>query len=333
MLIASGSLCIMLSVIATTLFASVSASTPMLYVDPPNIMDPAIFPHDTIVVSIIVDSVSNMKRCEFNLTFNAEVLAVERIAILKLQGQYPQTHTNFESNMGYIWAQLIYENASTISEATQLMEVEFYVMDYGSTDLHFQSSILIDDNEQPIPHESKDGFVWILKRDILIQGISPSKYETYVGRMVFVNVTVSNDGDLLENFTVNLFYDSTLIATMNLSLSSKEEAIVPFVWNTSETSPRLEPYSLKAEASILPYEADTLNNVLLEGDVKIKIMGDVNGDGTVDINDLIEWDNAYGSHLGEPKWDDQADINNDEMIDELDAMLILEHYKETLLGQ
>jgi hypothetical protein len=257
---------------------------------------------------------------------------VERVAVLPLQGQYPVAITNFNGENGYIWARLSYKNASTISEARALVEIEFYVKDYGSTDLHFQSSALTDGSEQPIPHDSIDGFVWIIRRNVSVQGISPIQYETYVGRLVSINVTILNDGDLLENFTVSLFYDSTLITSKNLTLPSKEELVLHLIWNTSQVSPRLEPYLLKAEASILAYEADSSDNTLVKGAIKIKIVGDVNGDGSVDINDLIAWDNAYGTHFGDPQWDSQADINMDNIVDESDAMLILENYKETLSG-
>ena len=323
-------LCVTLSAVATALLASVNSSTPTLFVNPASIEDPAILPHDSITVFVVVESINNLAQCEFNLTFSPELLAIERVAVLPLQGQYPIAITNFNGDNGYIWARLSYKNASTISETCALVEVEFYVKDYGSTDLHFKSSALTDSSEQPIPHDSIDGFVWIIRRNVSVQGISPIQYETYVGRLVSINVTILNDGDLLENFTVDLFYNNTLIASVNLTLPSKEEIILPFIWNTSQVSPRLEPYLLKAEASILAYEVDTSDNTLVEGAIKIKIIGDVNGDGTVDINDLIAWDNAYGTHFGDPQWNSQADINMDNVVDESDAMLILDNYKETL---
>ncbi|UCH31314.1 MAG: hypothetical protein JSV05_07405 [Candidatus Bathyarchaeota archaeon] len=325
-----GLICILLSVVATTLLALVGSSTTTIYINPSEIVDPAIQPYDTISVFAMLDSVVNLRTCEFNLTFSPEILSIEQIDILELQGQYPQANMHFDDVKGYIWIKMSYQNPQTISNDSSLVEIKFYVMDYGSTDLHFESTSLIDASEQPISHETNDGFVWILKRNIIVQNISIPYNETYVGRMISINVTVLNDGDLLENFTVNLFADNQVIATIILSLPSGEETLLEFFWNTSETPPSMQPYVIRAEASTVPYETDVSDNTFIDGTIMLKIVGDINGDGNVDINDLIEWDNAYGSQPGDPNWDDQADINFDGIIDKADAELILEHYRETI---
>ncbi|UCH32555.1 MAG: hypothetical protein JSV05_04025 [Candidatus Bathyarchaeota archaeon] len=326
-----GFICIiLLSIVATTLLALVGSSTTTIYINPPEIVDPAIQPYDTISVFVMLDNIVNMKTCEFNLTFSPEILSIEQIDILELQGQYPQANMHFDDTKGYIWIKMSYQNPQTISNGNSFVEIEFYVMDYGSTDLHFESTSLIDASEQPISHETNDGFVWILKRNIIVQNIWIPYNETYVERIVSVNVTVLNDGDLLENFTVTLFADNQVVATIILSLPSGEETLLEFFWNTSEASPSLQPYVIRAEASTVPYETDVSDNTLIDGEIMLKIVGDINGDGNVDIDDLIEWDNAYGSQPGDPNWDEQADINFDEIVNKADAELILEHYRETI---
>jgi hypothetical protein len=324
-------LCVAIPFAAATLLVKTTPSDTTLYVDPSSIEDPTILPGDHIIIHIVIDSVSNMKTCEFNLTFSPTILSVWRITKLAVQGQYPDSKVNFDSDAGYIWVSLTYKSAVTIASNTAILEIEFVVKDYGFTSLHFQSSELLDNAGQPITHETQDGSVKIIIRNIITKQISLLTHETYVGRVIPINVTVLNDGNVPENFTVSLFYDSTLVEAKNVTnLPPKENITLTFNWDTGAVSPSITPYTVKAEASTVPYEVNVTDNALVDGTIKLKIVGDVNGDGIVNINDLIAWDNAYGSHAGDGNWNEQADVNNDGIVDKADATLILGHYKETL---
>lgn len=321
----------MLAITATTLFAQNGAEATTLYIYPTSIEDPTISPGDTITVYVMISAVVDLKKCEFNLTFNPAVLQVLRITKLRAQGQYPESKIDMDSDVGYLRIELLYNNTLTITTDTALIEVEFYIRNYGSTFLHFQHSQVIDSAGQPIEHETMDGFVMIFIRNIMIKEIAIPTQETYVGRLIPVGVTVLNDGDITENFSVSLFYDAVLIETKNVvNLQPKENVTLIFNWDTAPVSPRLAPYIIRAEATILPYEVNVTDNTLIDGAIKLKIVGDVNGDGEVGINDLIAWDAAYETHAGDPNWNEQADINMDGVVDKTDANLILEHYKETV---
>lgn len=320
-----------LSFTLTTLFAQTSPSDTTLYVDPSSIEDPTILPGDTIVIKIIIDAVANMKNCEFNLTFNPNVLSVKQVTKQLVQGQYPNTNVDVDDVVGYVWVNLTYTTAVTVTTDTALVEIKFFVKGYGTSPLHFESSALKDNAGTPIPHDTQDGFVRIFVRNIAVQDIAVLYHETYAGRVIPINVTVLNDGDIPESFSVSLFYNSTLIATQNVvDLLPKENTTLTFNWDTAAVPPSLDLYAIRAEASILPNELNTADNTLEDRTVKLKIVGDVNGDGKVDINDLIAWDAAYESHPGDPNWNEQADLNYDGKVDKADAMIILEHYHEEL---
>jgi len=53
---------------------------------------------------------------------------------------------------------------------------------------------------------------------------------------------------------------------------------------------------------------------------------DVNGDGTVDIFDLVAVAAAYGSEPGDSNWDSRADVNGDGIVDIFDLVIISMHY-------
>ena len=323
--------CVTLSIAVVAVSTQTSFSTTTLYIDPPSIEDPTILPNDTIIIRVMINTVANMKKCDFNLTYNSSVLSVQRVTKFEIQGQYPYMNLDVDDIVGYLRANLSYKNTVTLATDTGLVEIEFFVKDYGVSPLHFASSTLTDNGGNPISHDTQDGFVHIFIRNIATKDIAVATNETYVGEVIPINVTVLNDGDITENFSVSLFYDSTLVATQDVvNLASKENLTLFFLWDTSGVPARLAPYTIKAEASILPHEINITDNTLTDGAIMLKIIGDVNGDGRVNIDDLIAWDAAYLSHSGDPNWNVQADLSMDGIVDKADATLILDHYMETV---
>jgi hypothetical protein len=55
-------------------------------------------------------------------------------------------------------------------------------------------------------------------------------------------------------------------------------------------------------------------------------IGDVNGDGVVDIYDAITLAKAYNSSPGSPNWNLNADLNGDNVVDIFDAIILANHY-------
>ncbi len=57
---------------------------------------------------------------------------------------------------------------------------------------------------------------------------------------------------------------------------------------------------------------------------------DVNGDGVVDILDITQWSNAFGTVSGDPHFDAAVDVHTDGVIDIFDAVAISLHFGETI---
>jgi len=136
-------------------------------------------------------------------------------------------------------------------------------------------------------------------------------------------------GNVAENFTVNVYHNGTQFQASDITnLAAGANITIVFAWNTSDVTAG-NMYELKAEATAVPYETNLANNVLTGGAVKVKIIGDVNGDNTVNLADWIAFDAAYGSHPGDPNWNPQADINGDGVVDNADGVLIAQNYHNT----
>jgi len=63
--------------------------------------------------------------------------------------------------------------------------------------------------------------------------------------------------------------------------------------------------------------------------VKIIILGDANGDGIVDVYDMVEAGLALGSYPGHPRWNPNADLIEDGIVDIFDMVTMALHFGET----
>jgi len=307
------------------------SSNAKLSVEPPSIVYETLVKGQRFSVNATVANVTNLKSIKFELSFNTMMLDVVGIAFLA-EEHLPSGYCKVDDFLGTIWMNITYEGEPiTTVNPVALASIKFKMMDYGESPLQFHSTTLVDSFGNSILHETIDGLVVIILHDVAIVDVVPSTNETYVGRIVNVTVVAKNFGDVAENFTVKIYHNDTLFGTFNVkNLNSGENITIIFNWNTIDVTPSKTPYKVKVEAEAVPYEANLTNNVYFDGDVIIKIVGDINGDGTVDINDLVIWDSAFNSKSGDINWNPQADINGDGIIDKEDGMLIIQNYKSSL---
>jgi len=116
-------------------------------------------------------------------------------------------------------------------------------------------------------------------RDIAVIDVIVQPTEVYAGQTVNITVAVRNNGNLTESFNVTTYYDNTPICTLSVTGPRlQEQTSLLFAWNT--TNVQYCNKTIKAEAEAVPDELDTYNNFyVIENAVKVKIPGDVNGDG------------------------------------------------------
>jgi hypothetical protein len=81
-------------------------------------------------------------------------------------------------------------------------------------------------------------------------------------------------------------------------------------------------YVLSAQVPTLAFETHTADNTFTDGIVTVKIPGDLNGDGIVNILDSIVMSYAFGSTPGAPNWNPDADLNGDGIVNIIDAILM-----------
>jgi len=169
-------------------------------------------------------------------------------------------------------------------------------------------------------------------RDLAILSVTPNTNATYAHPLWPVNITVvaENQGMDPETFDVTVYWNETHLIgkqTVNNLLPSTSVTLF-FIWDTSNALV-CHKYLISANATILEFEMDTADNWLDDGYVKIKIMGDVNEDGKVDIKDLATLSLAFGSYPGHPRWNPDADLNKDNRVDIRDIAMGASNFGKT----
>ena len=161
-----------------------------------------------------------------------------------------------------------------------------------------------------------------LIHDVAVISVVPNVTQQYPGRIVNITVVVKNNGNMYETFNVTAYRDSIPIGTILVTdLGIGENTTLIFNWNTSGLTP-CHLWTIKAEAAVVG-DINPSDNTLIDGTVKIAIMGDMNGDGKVDISDLVMAVNAIPSIPGWSNWNPNADLNNDNRVDIADLVRII----------
>jgi len=169
--------------------------------------------------------------------------------------------------------------------------------------------------------------------DVAVTNVVANRTWVYQGKSCGfgVNVTVLNKGDFPETVNITLYYNITanqIIGTQTINLLPEESQTLAFMWNTIGVE-YCHNYTLTAVANIIPLDNDPADNTFTDGKVKVRILGDINGDGIVDMKDITTIINAFGTTLGRPRWNPEADLNNDNVVDLKDVTIALRNYGKT----
>jgi len=173
---------------------------------------------------------------------------------------------------------------------------------------------------------------WLIRlassHDIAVQDLVPYKHVVGEGYSVFVNVTIKNWGES-GTFNVTVYVNTTKIWTQHVTLANGDSAKITFTWNT--TGFIKGNYAINAYAWPVPDETDIEDNTYTDGWVFVAMVGDVNADGIVDIEDIYSIALAYGTTPGQLGYKPNQDINGDGIIDIEDIYTAALHYGETSL--
>jgi hypothetical protein len=164
--------------------------------------------------------------------------------------------------------------------------------------------------------------------DVAVTNIVSNSTIIFRGCTAMINVTVLDNGDFSETANITLYYNITAnetVGTQTVTLISGESKTLSFLWNTMGVaySPN---YTLTAVATIPTGDFTPGENALSLANIKVTIVGDVNGDGTVNILDIAMASSIFMSRRGSLNYNSLCDIRGDGIIDILDIVSITRYY-------
>lgn len=171
-----------------------------------------------------------------------------------------------------------------------------------------------------------------LLHDVAVTDVAVAPTRVYQGYRCEIEVSIANTGDYTETFNVTVYANTTIIGMKEVTLPGGNSTTLALNWNTSGFAK--SSYTMSAVASTVPHETDTADNTFTDGQVTVAMIGDVNGDGRVDVKDVYRIGKAFGSAAPpEPSppdhpWDPDCDINNDGKVNMKDYYIVCQHYGE-----
>jgi hypothetical protein len=161
--------------------------------------------------------------------------------------------------------------------------------------------------------------------NVVVTNVTAPRW-VYQGFSANISVTVSDIGQFNESAWVILDYNIAAgrrIGAYPLFIQKGQNYTLTFVWNTAGVP--CHTYTLAAVTTIL-----TGSNIFIGGNITVRLVGDVNGDGIVNLKDIVAAIKAFGSTPTSPNWNPAADVNGDGVVDMKDVALIARNMgKET----
>lgn len=139
------------------------------------------------------------------------------------------------------------------------------------------------------------------------------------GTTLWTNGTIDNNAGIIH-------YHASALAG-NLSGVSGNGTLATIMFKTKNYG---NTYLQLTDVILLDFSLTDTDKTLVHGTVKVKISGDVNSDGKVDVLDLFNLSRAYGSIPGMPNWNPDCDFNRDNKIDASDLFELNKNYGKAI---
>jgi hypothetical protein len=188
-------------------------------------------------------------------------------------------------------------------------------------------------NIEPVIQRWLPVFTYITNRaiteayDVATTNIVTPKTVIGQGYSMDINITVANQGEFTETFNLTVYANTTAIQTKTLTLTRENSTTLTFTWNT--TGFAKSNYTISGYAWPVQGETYTSDNTLTDGLVYVGVPGDVNGDHTVGIKDILIVAKAYGANPQSFNWNPNADVDCDGKVDVKDILITAKNYGKT----
>jgi subtilisin family serine protease len=172
-------------------------------------------------------------------------------------------------------------------------------------------------------------------QDISVVSVTSSPNMVYAGEPVVVTVKAANNGGTSESFNVTANFENVTFGILGdigtievMNLESGSNTSLVFTWNTANAAPFVS-YAIEVEADVLENETNVVDNISVGGPVRVRLQGDVNDNGIVNIVDLAIVARVYMTEETDPDFEPEFDLDHNGIIDILDLAIIGRNYGRT----
>jgi len=159
--------------------------------------------------------------------------------------------------------------------------------------------------------------------DVAITRVTANPFNVKPDSSMTIIVSIENQGEKLATCKLYLYANTSLISLEQTTSSSGKTVNVTLTWFPIDA---YGLYTLSCSVSICPGELNISNNNLTDGTVYVSIPGDVDGNGKVQIEDIVAIAEAYGSFSSHPKYDAKLDVDCNEFIEVKDLLTAALNY-------
>ena len=135
----------------------------------------------------------------------------------------------------------------------------------------------------------------------------------------------------INNTAGTVWFAASLLAPEAPKSGSGVLATITF--NTTYSAPYPETAGCTLHLYNVKFSDSNANPItvnIIDGEYKfIALHGDINGDGRVDILDIVIVTSAFGCTPSDPSWNPKADLKTDGIIDIFDVVLVANNYGAT----
>jgi hypothetical protein len=175
------------------------------------------------------------------------------------------------------------------------------------------TKILINDGLVPFARDGDYVIVCMsLQGDNILVDVNPVKTIVGQGYNVGVNVTVY-DSVPVKPVNITVYANQTVIGTLQ-NLMPQTGNFSTFTVTGNTTGFAYGNYTLSAYVTPVSGERDMTNNNLTNGWVMVAIIGDINGDNTVNMKDISYVARRFNMDPSNPLWDYNADIDGNGIV-------------------